>query len=682
MNLFEELNLKPVKNEPDVWVSRLVIIKKIAPKVEAIRDIRLTRGLNIICAEETKRGDSNSAEITGHSAGKTTFCRLIRYVLGEKTFGTRTAMELIRKAMPDGYVAAEIYVHGKRWAVRRPFGSGRMTYIKEDSSIEELFDQKGRSVTQESYHQEIGLESLLERLGTSDIVQTGEAIQWAHILSWCTRDQEARFQSIHEWRSPRSEAEAPSFRFPKAGPLFVMRTVLGLFLENELKDEERLARLQQQKDELVEKIEDTRREPQYWVNLHDSKLRQILKSLFKDEQDIDDRPLRSGDLFPEDLERLTEKARMELENSLDNYEQEKIANQKLIDDFSTDIGGLKKELDEWEFSSTMGAAAVSELDPAMQAEQKRKIEEFKSKVCRFGGVLIQDCSYFNDRQNTIKITEFKDIQLMKKAEEKRKKELQSIEIIKKKINDEISEILKKRQDAMTKRDFLQSAIKNQNEMLGDLNGSYNNLLLWMTKRDHPDANEQLNILRKNYEAIEEKIITIENRLAKLLKKHKENKELLGSIFSGIIRSILPSGHYNGEVKLEKRELSFQITYGSTMTGEAVETLAVLLSDISSMVYCTVSETAHFPGFLLHDSPREADLSIGIYYSFIRFVAGIQDHFSSPDSCPFQYVITTTTPPPKELDTDKFVKLRLNAARIQELLFRANIAIPSQIKAFK
>ncbi len=223
MDLYRELNLEPVRSQPDVWVSRIMILERIIPSPVVIRDIPLSRGLNIIWAEESE-DDNPTAAITGHSAGKTIFCRLLRYVLGERTFGAKAVMELIRKTFPDGYIAAELHVCSRKWAVRRPFGSGRMSFIKEDASIEELFEQRGASVTQESYPQEIGLESLLDELETGGIVQTGETIQWAHILAWCTRDQEARFQNIYDWRSPRSEAETPSFRFPSA--LFISRPAL------------------------------------------------------------------------------------------------------------------------------------------------------------------------------------------------------------------------------------------------------------------------------------------------------------------------------------------------------------------------------------------------------------------------------------------------------------------------
>jgi hypothetical protein len=105
----------------------------------------------------------------------------------------------------------------------------------------------------------------------------------------------------------------------------------------------------------------------------------------------------------------------------------------------------------------------------------------------------------------------------------------------------------------------------------------------------------------------------------------------------------------------------------------VETLAVLLADLACMVYNSVSDRPRLPGFLLHDSPREADLSLRLYRHFVTLAASLQDHFGSAEGCPFQYIITTTTPPPAKLRNNKWVKLHLNAAVSNETLFRHNLA---------
>ena len=314
-----------------------MILERITPSPVVIRDISLFRGLNIIWAEEAE-DDNAKANITGHSAGKTTFCRLFRYVLGERTFGTKAVMNLIRKEFPDGLIAAEIHVRERKFAVARPFASGRKSFIKDEATVEELLEQRGRTVNQESYPKEIGLESVLDELETGQVVQTEEPIRWSHILAWCTRDQEARFQSIHDWRSPRSESDTPSFRFPKAGPLFVMRAVLGLFLPDELKSEERLAELQMDKDRLTKEIEDKRREPQFRVHLHENQLRQRLKSLLPERNRYRFAARGSRDLFTDGLERLNERARRMLEKSIESGEREHKALQFRIDDLGAELG--------------------------------------------------------------------------------------------------------------------------------------------------------------------------------------------------------------------------------------------------------------------------------------------------------------------------------------------------------
>ncbi|RJR40838.1 MAG: hypothetical protein C4576_19400 [Desulfobacteraceae bacterium] len=677
MDLYKELNLEPVQSEPDVWVSRIMILERITPSPVVIRDISLSRGLNIVWAEEPENDDPTAA-ITGHSAGKTIFCRLLRYVLGERTFGTRAVMELIRKAFPDGYIAAELQVRGRKWAVRRPFGSGRMSFIKGEASIEELFEQRGASVTQESYPQEIGLESLLDELETGGIVQTGETIQWAHILAWCTRDQEARFQNIHDWRSPRSEAETPSFRFPKAGPLFVMRAALGLFLPDELKGEERLAELLRDKDRLNKEIEDKRREPQFRVKLYGQQLRQALKTILPDEPDIDSRLFQSDELFPEDLRGLTVKAREKTEKSIENDEQELLNLQAQIDELGAELGRQERELAEMETFFDLNGAASRELSAELSKsdERRNKFNEYKHKLCPFGDIYVRDCQYVQDRQRIIHISDIQDTHAIEQEEARRAVARQKIETEKINLRKEINQIKEERQNSLERRGALMARIRDQQELIRTVERSHDELIVWKQRLDGLGSYEELDQLRRKLDSTEKEIARFEQDLATLLQQHNENRRRLGSIFSGAVRSVLSSDRYDGRVSLANRELAFHITQGPAMSGEAVETLSVLLADVAALIYNTVSDKAHLPGFLLHDSPREADLGIRIYRSFLRFAASLQEHFEGAERCPFQYFITTTTAPPEDL-RDKYMKLRLNASNANGLLLRRNIAAEAE-----
>jgi hypothetical protein len=680
MDLYKGLNLEPLQSEPDVWVSRIMILEGITPSPVVIRDISLSRGLNIIWAEESENDDPTTA-ITGHSAGKTIFCRLLRYVLGERTFGAKAVMELIRKTFPFGYIAAELHVRGRKWAIRRPFGSGR-TRIRKDASIEELLEHGGQIVTQDSYTKEIGLDSLLNDLETGGIVQTGEPIQWDHILAWCTRDQEARFQNIYEWRSPRSGAETPSFRFPKAGPLFVMRAVLGLFLPDELRGEERLAELQRDKDKLTKEIEDKRREPQFRVNLYDQQLRQSLKTILQDESDIDLRSFRSDELFPEDLQRLTVKAQKTIEELIENGEQELRNLQAQIDELGAELGRQERALAEMETFFDLNGAASRELSAELSKseEQLNKFKEYKNKLCPFGDIYVRDCKHVQDRQRIIHISGIQDAHAIEQEEARRAEARQKIETEKSNLRKEINQIKGERQKALERRYGLMARIREQQELMRNVESSHDELVVWMQRLDGLGGYEELDQLRRKLDSTEKEIARFEKELAALLQQHDENRRRLAAIFSGAVRSVLSSKRYNGIVSLDNRELAFHITQGPTMSGEAVETLSVLLADVAALIYNTVSDKVHLPGFLLHDSPREADLGIRIYRSFLRFAASLQEHFEGAERCPFQYFITTTTAPPEDLRA-KYVKLQLNASDADGLLLRRNIAAQAEKTLF-
>lgn len=672
MDIYKELNLKSIRTEPDVWVSRLVIFEQITPEPAIIRDIPLSRGLNIIWAEEVISDDS-SAVITGHSAGKTTFCRLLRYCLGEKTYSTKSNMDLIQKALPGGYVAAELHIRSKKWAVLRPIGTGRNSYIKPDATIEELLKDRTRSAYLTNYAQNLGLVELLDDLGTSEIVRTGEIIQWEHILAWCTRDQEARFQSIHEWRSHRSESDTPAFRFSKADPLFVMRAVLGLFLPDELKGEESLAKLLRLKEELALQFENKKREPQYRVSLYDEQLRQRLKIKFPDEKDLDIRPFHSDNLFPEDLNRLTNKAISQNEQDIEKLNKEYIELQKQIDDIGAQIRQHENLIKSQDDLFNVNMASVKELDEGLKEREKQRsiLDQYGEAVC-LGGLVYRNCEFVQKRQRILQITTLQDAHAMKQAEAQRNKEIEKLNETKQRVYKAIDEKKSDRQHALLKRDALLSNLQKMQQEINDLNRLRKEFKIWEQKLNEPGGYEALDIVRKKLDKVEKDIASIEVKLSKFLREHDQNRLLLDSIFSGAVRSVLNSGSYDGKVRIEKRELAFRITNGPAMSGEAVETLSVLLADITSLIYNTVSSDAHLPSFLLHDSPREADLGIRIYLSFIRFAASLQQHFGELDVCPFQYILTTTTPPPKELQNEQFLKLKLNSAQESGLLFRKNI----------
>lgn len=678
MDLYNELNLKVVTDQPAVWIRRVVIYEQIDPEPVVIREVELSRGLNIVWADEPG-DDDPEAEITGHSAGKTGFCRLIRYLLGETTFGTKINTGFIRKAFSRGYVGAELFVRKKQLAVIRPLGTGRASYMQPDKTLEELLIDRGFPVYHENYLSSLGVLAILDDLESGGIVQTGETIQWGHLLAWITRDQEARFQNIYEWRSPRSESESPRFQFPKAGPLFVMRTVLGLILPDELKAEEQLAELTRRQSRLEREQEELRREPQFRVNLYERQLRQKLIELGEPSTDVKDMGFESDGLLP-GLDRTAERVVASLESEIATLGEQQDQQQNDVDDLGASIRGRERQKTQLEALFGISQAATSELDDGLQQRRKERslLDKYRNETCVLGGVLYSECTYVQARQNALKKTQLQDAQAMEQAEAERQREMQQLAEDKNQIQQQLNDLESDRRTLLDQMRETRRELKDKNEDLRDLKRVHKALAEWRAKATNLEGFEELAQCKEELTGIADSVADLEIQLNELIGKHESHRDLLNRIFSTSVRAVLPSGTYDGTVRLDGRELNYQINHGPAMSGEAVETLSVLLSDISNLIYSSVSEGAHLPGFLLHDSPREADLGIRIYWSFIRYVARLQQHFGTANDCPFQYILTTTTAPPSELSNDDYVKLPLDASKPEGLLYKCDLSTAAKL----
>lgn len=678
MGLFDQLPKRPQKSEPDVWVQRLVLLARLSPEPKIIRDIPLHRGLNIVWAEEPE-SISDPSDIAGHSAGKTTFCRLLRYVLGEKTYANKSASQAIRRSFPNGYVGAQVVIKGVCWAVLRPLGENRNSWIRRDSTVEEIIEDKGEPAYQESYPKQIGLSDLLDGLASATVVRTQEEIRWGHILAWCARDQEARFQNVYEWRSPRSDSEWPAFRFPKSDPLFVMRVLLGLYLRDELGIEEVLSRKLRQLERAEQEFERLKREPEFWSEHYRTKLKAALKTRFPEEADeIEKAPTTSGEILL-DLKRYVAKAVFLLQEEADHQKGISGTDQVKLNQINERLAELRLEQRQIEALFALGQKAASEIQAGLSqdSEFRRKAEEMKHRVCPLGGVIIGECSHVRSRQDRLEPGELQKVHSLEQMEAERATERELLVTHKQQLTENI-------RISEAERDVLLGDQRRRAENIHALERTaatfqeeLEQLIAWEGRVGAPEKTEKLRVAAAAIEELRSVIDSERSRLDQLLAQHDSNRDLLNKIFSESARRVLPSANYDGEVSFEDRELNFQITHGDAMSGEAVETLAVLLADLSCLIFNLLSDSAKLPGFLVHDSPREADLGLRHYHRFIEFVAEVAGFFEKSGDCPFQYVLTTTTPPPGSVINEKHIVLRLDASLEDGLLFRRNLSRPPE-----
>jgi hypothetical protein len=84
---------------------------------------------------------------------------------------------------------------------------------------------------------------------------------------------------------------------------------------------------------------------------------------------------------------------------------------------------------------------------------------------------------------------------------------------------------------------------------------------------------------------------------------------------------------------------------------------------------TIEGRTRLPGFLVHDSPREADLGESIYNRVFEFARKLEGYGPGPL---FQYIITTTTEPPEELRGSQWTRLILRGAPAEERLLKVDL----------
>jgi hypothetical protein len=350
-----------------------------------------------------------------------------------------------------------------------------------------------------------------------------------------------------------------------------------------------------------------------------------------------------------------------------------------IDDLGARIRGMEESLDQFCALCDLSTNAMEQLDEASRRRKRRRdLEGLQNKQCAVTGVLYQECMHVREWQDRLRLTSVQDAHWAEQSEAKEAEARERAEQGKGELQRQLGDLREQLRVAKNTRSDRLAGIGQKQSERDAVDACWDSHCEWLTKLNQPGGYEELDATRKALADNDKDIAATEKRLGELLQRHDDNRTRLQDIFSASVRAVLASGSYDGAVGLENRELSFVVTHGPAMSGEAVETLSVLLSDLACQVYNSISEDAYLPGLLVHDSPREADLGQRIYRSSIRFAAALQSHFVSADACPFQYILTTTTSPPKDLQGPAYVKLWLNAATSDGLLLGQNIADATEV----
>lgn len=639
------------RQEPALWIRRLCIVRELREGAEqVIRTVELRRGLNILWAPPKEPSDGNAlfrSGVAGHTAGKTTFCRLVRYALGERGFATDTTRKRVRDKFPSGWVVAEVVVGGELWTVARPFGIGPHPFCVRGGAIENAFEGGDR----------LDYQAFVDALETTAVAglparrfpTTDEPIRWDHLLPWLTRDQECRFADVLEWRHSASGSDAPSLSTDERQ--FLMRSVLGLISDEEREEQQKNARL------VVERKEATQREP-----------------LLSHQASVDHGRVQSllgAELAPPSSGLFGSQARTELDRRRSD-----VNNRIAALDASDQRAGLRTALEHAVQTETNARRDLQEADARLAAE-RMALEQLVGRAkgeqqVALLGSLPPARDYCNvpmtlARERACPLAISRPIDLAeRRSERSAAEELGHLQEVVRALEARIEEKrgMLTAAEASTKaarRAFLEAATSFDEQRARLLEERAE---LGQAERLVRDTENAWKRSTEQSDAVKRLTSEIEESYKRQEEWRRERREALGrfsATFDYVARALL-GDEVEGRVDTSGRGLSLIVEHHGERDSAALASVKLLAFDLAS-VTDSVEGRGYFPRFLIHDGPREADMAPDIYERLFLYAGRLEECFGAEPS--FQYIVTTTAPPPKSLQTSPWLMQPLLDASIAE-----------------
>jgi len=670
-----EFNPSSAFPEPRLWIKELRILKDLSDSPsDLVRSIPLRRGLNLIWADPEKDMEVKKGERLvprGHNAGKTLFCRIIRYVLGEPNFGTEAQMKRIQESpLGRGWTVANVILMGRLWLVFCPFSKFEAPRAVPDKGFEDL----GAVIKQlppgrksyESFLKE--LEGLVAPIKKNGVLPYSELeVHWAHILQLLSRDQECQYTKILEWRATESESNAPDI--PSAADRSALiRSSIGIWekIEQEMEKKHK-----KQKADLITKkdlLQRTRHECDYLkaklsLPTDSESIDEFSEGLFSASEEERERKLEEH--FRDERNAALNSPRIvEINERIEVAQKDFAVSEKVANDKAAEIKNLEKrlEFEQQVFSSDADRLRRAEVVAKLNAENGKcntPIEvatERGCPCCTFVPIDFQTAKILQEKAQN----KDRDIALWQKALAKRQADLTSLRQIAAEKRQRLEQLKEERQALQSEIDKKILAVQKREIAIKM------RLDIWDALRTREDGrgciDDAIRILNAN-------IKRQSADLAEFRNKFDKDKDAFDNAFLKIIGYVFGI-EATGKVKWGAESITPQTASSGTISGSALKSLSFLAFDIAVLIY-TAEGKGHLPGFLMHDSPRVADLEPIPYRRIFEFIADCETKYAGGLLPNFQYIVTTTEPPPKELQQKPWLVESLDASTRNGLLLKTS-----------
>lgn len=641
------------RQSPRLWVEDFWLLESTEPLL-VTRNLKLRQGLNIVWAREPETDNASGIASAGHGVGKSSLCYLLRHCLGDEAPSITTLCDKASAAFPKGGVAAKVHLDDATWLVFRPYARFGRSQAGAGGDLEALFSGQLPGNFAE-YQSELQV-AFLGKLPNSTLPGSTQPLEWRHLLAWCIRDQKTRFDAFYHWR----DGDGLGFRRPRQDPPLFVRSVLGLH-------DDHVDRLMREVDELqssLSKVEaelpELERLPALELALAERRLKMKLNALealpiFKDlvgssmEQLLE---LRLSQLDQKCLqtEPEVEKAELALGEALAACtERRRVARfleleaeiaQSVLDNNETAFNRLSKEVDEL---------------------------ERLAGHCRHGDIDFSSCTHVVQRRSTQSLSwHFRKqaavADLAKHADELRKASSRA-DAARREVVALEEDVTRHRQAA---RKVQMQLATNQSDA-ESLRRQWDEFVkLWKNMQDGVSSMELEDAITRKERLGEE----LEKKQAALFIARQQSSarsEFLKALTKTVAYRMLGEDGF-GIFKPESDTQPFELSVG----GEAYQVLEVLLGDMTTLMDSVLSDGSLHPGLVVHDCPREADMSERLYREFLLLVSEAEAQLRKGSAVPFQYIVTTTSPPPESLGKEPYLVLELRPGDEEKSLFKRRL----------
>jgi hypothetical protein len=640
---------------PLIELTELVLLEVFAPAASIeIRRIEFRPGLNIVWADPKVAEALESEDRTsGHSAGKTTLCRILRWLLGESHFGNKDLESRIGVKFKNGWALLALKIDGKPWVVGRSFFSKQDHQAVEGADLETILKQGWpEDASARPFLDE--LEAItIKTLAKDRFPGRRDDIKWHHLLAWLARDQEASLQSVDAWRSTVS---GPQERAPtKFERHILLRLIADLLSPEEWEEMDAEKKNNAELTTLAEQLPGIKA-------VADESCKPLLRFLKLDGDVI------SSDLVISNAANILEEDREQLRKVAETIEQH-----------AFDLAQKNHE------------QALRELERAkgQLLRKTRRYEDLKKKVGELGGAIIKakavlemrtpppgycarkkteiedKCEFYQDGiENIAAASLWADLE---KQQQGILEQLDAEDIERAELEATIPLLMSNEENtrlaaeaASTERDELLKLHERIQERIS----TYEPMFLPADERWH------------FYEAQMARV----NVLGEENKGHRQRQSIirdrnfwyrldLSEHYRSVLSSLL-GPKINGHINFDTNgQLVLDAENRSSLSSAAIEALKTISFDLASL-FRSIVGGGHHPRFLIHDSPKVADMSPVPYAELFELALQVEKQANGRPN--FQYIITTTEPPPDHFKNSGHIILPLDASTKEGRLFMEDL----------